>query len=224
MPQADTLVTTSFAPAAAATALAPVPAAATALAPVPNAAATAPTTAPPPSRSQGLAPTATPTVVKILPGVYHVQSGDTLLGIAYRAGLTLDEVLVANPKISNPNLLALAQAVIIPEGGKAPVAAAPQIVTPVAVEINGGRIVYPQLGSPGGYVPLGAMSVSGVHTVGRKYYSAGSFEYLHGLFRVPFPLPVIQQNIVSLPRRCPPARVRSPGCRWPTVISCAAGR
>jgi LysM repeat protein len=169
--------------------------------PQPSASPTASPAAPlPPERLQG---TATPTVVKIPPGIYRVRAGDTLLGIAYRAGLTLDEMLYANPKISNPNRLALSQAVFIPEGGKAPVGLPPQIITPVVVEINGGKIVYPQLGSPGGYVPFGAMSISSVHTVGRKYYSAGSFEYLHGIYKVPFPLPYIQQSIVSLPPPVP---------------------
>lgn len=151
-----------------------------------------------------LAPLPTPLVAKIVPGVYRVQSGDTLLAIAYRAGLTLDDVLGANPRISNPNRLALAQPVVIPGGAiAAPVAAPLAVSTPVALEINGGRIIYPQLGAAGGYVPLGAMSVSAVHNVGSKYYPAGSFEYLHGLFKVPFPLPVIAPNIVSLPPPVP---------------------
>jgi LysM repeat protein len=172
-------------------------------APVPQPTASPTTTPPAPLLPTRLQAVATPTVVKIAPGIYRVQAGDTLLGIAYRAGLTLDDVLYANPKISNPNLLSLSQAVFIPEGGKAPVGQPQQIITPVVVEINGGRIVYPQLGSRGGYVPFGAMSISSVHTVGRKYYSAGSFEYLHGIYRVPFPLPYIQQSIVSLPPPVP---------------------
>lgn len=148
-------------------------------------------------------PTPTATRVKIPPGAYRVQEGDTLLGIAYRAGLTLDDLLFANPKIINPNKLAISQLVIIPEGGRSPVGLPPQAITPVVVEINGGKITYPQVGAVGGYVPYGAMSVSAAHTVARKFYPAGSFEYLHGLFRVPFLLPYIAQSVVTLPPPVP---------------------
>jgi murein DD-endopeptidase MepM/ murein hydrolase activator NlpD len=45
--------------------------------------------------------------------VYIVQSGDTLLAIANRFNVTLDDLLSANPNI-NPNLLAPGQQIVIP--------------------------------------------------------------------------------------------------------------
>lgn len=153
----------------------------------------------PPGTTPRATSTPTATLVKIPAGVYRVQPGDTLLGIAYRAGLTLDDLLAANPRITNPNKLALNQSVTIPSGGQAPVGVPPQAITPVVVEVNGGRITYPQMGAIGGYVPYGAMSVSDARVTQGKKYSAGSFEYLHGVYKVPFPLPYIDKSVVALP-------------------------
>lgn len=56
------------------------------------------------------------------PWVHIVQQNDTLLGIANRYGVTLDELLLANPDI-DPRLLTIDQEIIIPgpEGGTGPV-------------------------------------------------------------------------------------------------------
>lgn len=57
----------------------------------------------------------------------RVQRGDTLSGIAAKAGLSLREVIAANPQISNPNLIRAGQTVKIPTKG----AASNNVVTPV---------------------------------------------------------------------------------------------
>lgn len=46
---------------------------------------------------------------------YVVKSGDTLSGIAERAGVSLSSVISANPQISNPHVLSIGQSVTIPE-------------------------------------------------------------------------------------------------------------
>lgn len=53
-------------------------------------------------------PTPTPT-----PQVYTVEGGDTLLGIALRFGITLEEILEANPDL-NPAIISIGTKVIIP--------------------------------------------------------------------------------------------------------------
>ncbi len=46
--------------------------------------------------------------------VYIVKAGDNLGKIAKRFGLTIDDILAANPAIKNPNKIALGQEIIIP--------------------------------------------------------------------------------------------------------------
>lgn len=46
---------------------------------------------------------------------YVVKSGDTLSGIAERAGVSLSSVIAANPQISNPHVLRIGQSVTIPD-------------------------------------------------------------------------------------------------------------
>lgn len=50
-------------------------------------------------------------------GVYVVQPGDTLSGIAQRYGIGLAGLIAANPQIANPNLIFPGQQVNIPSGG-----------------------------------------------------------------------------------------------------------
>lgn len=144
-------------------------------------------------------PTATATQTRLPAGTYRVQAGDSLLGIAYRAGLTLDEIMASNPSIVDPNRLSIGQVLRIPEGGKVPVGPPSRAVVPAILNVKGSNISYPQTGSPGGYVPPGAMSVSAARTVNKKYYPAGTFEYLHGQLRIPFPLPNVSKAQVKLP-------------------------
>jgi LysM repeat protein len=48
---------------------------------------------------------------------YVVQSGDTLLTIAQRFGLTLGQLMAANPSITDPNRIRVGQVLIIPPPG-----------------------------------------------------------------------------------------------------------
>lgn len=57
-------------------------------------------------------PTAVPTSGKV---VYIVKSGDTLSKIAAIYGVTVDQILAANPTIKNPNKIALGDKIVIPQ-------------------------------------------------------------------------------------------------------------
>ncbi len=46
--------------------------------------------------------------------VYIVQPGDTLFSIAQRFGVNLDELIAANPQITDPNIIFTGQFIIIP--------------------------------------------------------------------------------------------------------------
>lgn len=60
-------------------------------------------------------PTAAPT-----PPVYVVRSGDTLSGIAKRFDVTLEELIAANPQITDPDKLAIGDVIAIPTPGPSP--------------------------------------------------------------------------------------------------------
>jgi LysM repeat protein len=73
---------------------------------------------PGPSRApQSLQPTVPPAPTPI---VYTIKKGDTLSKIATSHGLTLQELLAANPDIKNPNKVAEGQQIIIPTPSEAP--------------------------------------------------------------------------------------------------------
>ncbi len=78
-----------------------------------------------PPQSQPPTPTATPFI-------YLIQSGDTLLAIAQRYNINLDELLAANPTI-DPNFLIVGDEVIIPTG-EGSLAAFP-LPTPISVAL-----------------------------------------------------------------------------------------
>jgi len=48
---------------------------------------------------------------------YRVRSGDTLLSIAQRFGLTVGQLMAANPSISDPNRIQVGQLLVIPPPG-----------------------------------------------------------------------------------------------------------
>ena len=66
--------------------------------------------------TSGTIPTAT---------VYTVQPGDTLALIAEHFGVSLEQILAANPQIFNPNLIRVGQRIVIPNQAPAPVTPAP---------------------------------------------------------------------------------------------------
>jgi spore coat assembly protein SafA len=76
---------------------------------------------------------------------YTVQRGDTLWGIAQRAGVSLQALEAANPQITNPNLIYPGQTVTIPAGGTLPSAAQSASVNTAA---NQGTSGYTQQNTP----------------------------------------------------------------------------
>ena len=69
------------------------------------------TPSPTPRPSRSIAPTPTPAPT---PSTYVIKAGDTLSNIATEHGLTLDQLLAANPDINDPNKIAEGQQIIIP--------------------------------------------------------------------------------------------------------------
>ena len=84
-----------------------------------------------PSSSQsplasGAGPTSTPEIVTPAaptPQVYRIQDKDNLLKVAKKFGITLEQLLAANPQITNPDKISLGQEIIIPSAS-APVPSA----------------------------------------------------------------------------------------------------
>ncbi|ATW24442.1 LysM peptidoglycan-binding domain-containing protein [Candidatus Formimonas warabiya] len=69
--------------------------------------------------------------------VYVVRTGDTLSAIAARYGLSLRQLLAANPQITNPNNISIGQSICIPRGMRSasdeyPAASFPYISCPFA--------------------------------------------------------------------------------------------
>ncbi len=73
----------------------------------PSASASA-TSRPSPSAAPTPRPVATPTV-------YVVKAGDTLSKIAKKYGLTVEQVMTANPKLKNPDRIKLGDVIVIPD-------------------------------------------------------------------------------------------------------------
>ncbi len=59
--------------------------------------------------------TTTTTTTTPGPAIYVIQPGDTLSGVAAQNGLTLDELLRANPAITDPTRLQPGDQIVIPE-------------------------------------------------------------------------------------------------------------
>lgn len=59
---------------------------------------------------------------------YQVRTGDTMSGIAQRTGVSLTDLIAANPQVRNPNLIFAGQRLHLPAGARAPAPSAP--VTP----------------------------------------------------------------------------------------------
>ena len=67
--------------------------------------------------SASVAPTPPPAPTPVL---YTIKKGDTLSKVAAANGITLDELLAANPSIKDPNKIGLGQQIIIPTPSEAP--------------------------------------------------------------------------------------------------------
>ena len=92
--------------------------------------------------------TVTPSVVGDAPvsqaATYTVVSGDTLWAIAQRHGISLQELIAANPQIANPDLIYPGQQINIPTKG----APLPEVVMPPQMPpVMAGN--YPPAGRPG---------------------------------------------------------------------------
>lgn len=105
-----------------------------------------PTVTATPSSQEGESTPTPPAAPTPTPFLYQIQSGDTLLVIANRYNVTLDDLLAANPEI-DPNFLIVGEEIIIPTGGES-LAAFPS-PTPVTVGVMKPLRCYP---SPDGGV------------------------------------------------------------------------
>ncbi|MBN2557047.1 MAG: LysM peptidoglycan-binding domain-containing protein [Anaerolineales bacterium] len=79
------------------------------------------------------APAETPPVPTATPRLHAVQAGETMIGIAVRYGVSLDDLLIANPEI-DPGFLTIGQELIIPGPDGSAVSALLPTPTPVEVE------------------------------------------------------------------------------------------
>jgi hypothetical protein len=70
-----------------------------------------------PGASESLAPTDAPAATAT---VYTIKKGDTLLKVAKAHGITIEELLAANPAIKNPNKISEGQQITIPLPSDAP--------------------------------------------------------------------------------------------------------
>ncbi len=70
-------------------------------------------------------PTAVPVVIEPEELSYTIEAGDLLSTVAQRFGLSLDELLAANPQITDPNTIQVGDVVTIPESSGEQVPAEP---------------------------------------------------------------------------------------------------
>jgi len=70
-----------------------------------------------PASSASRAPTVAPAPT---PVVYVIKKGDTLSKVANRFDVELEDLLAANPDITDPNKISLGQEIIIPSASAAP--------------------------------------------------------------------------------------------------------
>jgi len=69
------------------------------------------------------------------PFIHVVQKDDTLLGIAFRYGVSMDDLLAANPGI-DPRILSIDQEIIIPLGEDDPIAQLLPTATPIPLQLS----------------------------------------------------------------------------------------
>lgn len=95
-----------------------------------------PTSMPTPARPTATLPPIVTPGPSPTPLTHLVQANDTLLGIAVRYGVALEDLLAANPGV-NPRFLSIGQAVVIPGPEGQPVPALAPTPTPVSA------VIYP---------------------------------------------------------------------------------
>jgi LysM repeat protein len=89
---------------------------ATVIAVVPTPTATTGSVTPSPSSA---VPTPTPTA-QPSPILYRIKAGDSLAKIGRKFGVTVDEILAANPQITDPNHIEVGQVIVIPQPSPTP--------------------------------------------------------------------------------------------------------
>ena len=102
---------------------------------------------PEPGATLAPTPSATPTPTATVPGpqVHVIESGDSLLEIANLYGVTVDELMLANPDV-DPRRMAIGQEIQIPRAGEVPVQEAPAVGTLETVLAVPKRISAPSIG------------------------------------------------------------------------------
>jgi LysM repeat protein len=101
------------------------------------------TSSPTPGRPTATSAPPTPSGPTPTPLTHFVEEGETLLGIAADYGVSLDDLLTANPGI-NPRLLTIGQAILIPGSEGAPVVILAPTATPMPLHLSG-PACYPTL-------------------------------------------------------------------------------
>lgn len=81
-----------------------------------------------PTVAPGTTPVAveTPTSTGSTPGTYQVQSGDTMGKIAEQLGISLQDLLAANPQITNPDSIQVGDVINLPGAGSSAGTPVPQ--------------------------------------------------------------------------------------------------
>ena len=97
-----------------------------------------------PTRSKDITTALSPTGPTATPFVHIVQQGETLLGIAIRYGVTLDELLLVNPGV-DPRILSVGSNISIPGPSGEPIDLL--LPTPTAMPLTLGNVFcYPMIG------------------------------------------------------------------------------
>jgi LysM repeat protein len=123
------------------------------------------------------------------PAIVSVQAGDTLGVIAKRCGISLAELLAANPTISNPNRIYSGQQIVI-HGERGGGAAEVVTAQPAAGFAPGAAVVV----EAGGFAP-GAQVKIGIGLPGAGFKALGAYAAgADGLLSVPLTIPAAARS------------------------------